>query len=244
MQVSRSFYSVYELAGQKDAVGNGVCAPGQVSHSRTEVVSDWSIPLCGKLHLRCFPALRVTLEDRLSTKPAPETSYIVLWSGEDPALHEALLEELGASGIPYADKPIGEEENAPDPLPIDWKPRFGFEVAVHHSDFPAAKQILEKLLSEGELADVELPAEDETPENDAANVQEQPNATTEEEPTVSVWAGSDPRTIEFLTAAMRENEIPIRTINDGELTVIYVPPSNAPRAREIVREITEGIPPQ
>jgi hypothetical protein len=59
-----------------------------------------------------------------------------------------------------------------------------------------------------------------------------------------VWAGSDPRTIEFLTAAMRENDIPIRTASDDGLTIVYVPPSNAARAREIVREITEGVPPQ
>lgn len=180
----------------------------------------------------------------MSTKPAPETSYIVLWSGEDPAFHEALLEELESSNIPYADRPIGEEENAPDPLPIDWKPRFGFEVAVHHSDLPSAKEILEMLLSKGALADVELPAEDESRGDETANAEPVPSVSAGERPTVSIWAGTDPRIIEFLTAAVRENEIPIRTVKDDELTVIYVPPSNAPRAREIVREITEGIPPQ
>lgn len=184
----------------------------------------------------------------MSTKPAPETSYIVLWSGEDPAFHEALLEELESSNIPYADKPIGEEENAPDPLPIDWKPRFGFEVAVHHADFPAAKQILEKLLSEGEIADVELPDESDAPGDDVARDetlrQEQQGPGRQEQPSVSVWAGTDSRINEFLTAALRENEIPLRAVRDTEVTVIYVPPSNAARAREIVREITEGIPPQ
>jgi hypothetical protein len=183
------------------------------------------------------------LEDRLSTKPAPETSYIVLWSGEDPAFHEALLDELESSGIPYADKPIGEEENAPDPLPIDWKPRFGFEVAVHHPDLVKAKEILEKLLSEGELADVELPAEDDATEAEATNTESRLGAAVGGQPTVSVWAGSDRRIIEFLTAALRENEIPIRTNNEGDLTIIYVPASSAPRAREIVREISEGVPP-
>jgi hypothetical protein len=179
-------------------------------------------------------------EDRLSTKPAPETSYIVLWSGEDPAFHEALLEELDSSAIPYADKPIGEQENAPDPLPIEAKPRFGFEVAVHHSDLPSAKQILERLLTDGELADVELPDRDEGREDG----EEQQGAGPAEQPNVPVWAGTDPRVIEFLTAALRENEIPIRIAREDELRVVYVPPSDAPRAREIVREITEGIPPQ
>jgi hypothetical protein len=184
----------------------------------------------------------------LSTRPAPETSYIVLWSGEDPAFHEALLEELESSSIPYANKPIGEAENAPDPLPINWKPRFGFEVAVHHSDLPAAKQILEKLLSEGAFADVELPDEEGAPENEATERELQrgllQGTGAVEEPSLSVWAGSDPRIIEFLAAALRENEIPIRTASEDELTIVYVPPSNAPRAREIVREITEGVPPQ
>lgn len=179
----------------------------------------------------------------MSTKPAPESSYVVLWSGENPALHEALLQELDLSEIPYADKPIGEEEIDPDPLPIDWKPRFGFEVAVHHADLPRAKEVLEKLLSEGELADVELPAEDEAPGNEESMAEVAPT-TASKRATVSVWAGDDPRIIEFLTAALRENEIPIHMVNDGELTIVYVPPSSAPRAREIVREITEGVPPQ
>jgi hypothetical protein len=182
------------------------------------------------------------LEDRLSTKPAPETSYILLWSGEAPAFHEALLEGLESSGIPYADKPIGEDENAPDPLPIDWKPRFGFEVAVHHPDLPKAKEVLERLLSEGELADVELPAEEDATEGEATKTGPQPGAVGAQ-PSVSVWAGSDPRIIEFLTAALRENEIPIRANNQGDLTTIYVSASSAARAREIVREISEGAPP-
>ena len=178
----------------------------------------------------------------MSTKPALESSYVVLWEGENPAFHEALLQELEESGIPYADKPIGEGEIEPDPLPIDWRPRFGFEVAVHQPDLPQAKAILEKLLSEGELADVELPdaeeeAEELTPEPQAGQA-------GAERASVSVWAGDDPRTTEFLTTALRENEIPIRAVNKGGLTVVYVPPSNAARAREIVREIIEGVPPQ
>jgi hypothetical protein len=179
------------------------------------------------------------MEESMSTKPAPQSSYVVLWTGENPALHEALLEELELSRIAYADKPLGEDEVAPDPLPIDWKPRFGFEVAVHHTDLPAAKEILEKLLSEGELANVELPAEDEAPQDEP-----QPSAAAEEQPTVSVWAGDDSRVLAFVTAALQENGIPVRMENDGELTIVYVPPSDAPRAREIIREIVEGVPPE
>ena len=199
--------------------------------------------LCGKLAF-AIPPSASAMEASVSTKPAPESSYTILWEGENPAFHEALLQELEESGIPYADKPIGEEEIEPNPLPIDWKPRFGFEVAVHQPDLPQAKAILEKLLSEGELADVELPdAEDETGVG-ATTSERQAGEVSEELASVSVWAGSDPRTIEFLMTALRENEILIRAVNEGELTIVYVPPSNAERAREIVREIAEGVPPQ
>lgn len=180
----------------------------------------------------------------MSTKPARESSYVVLWSGENPALHDTLLQELDLSEISYADKPIGEEGNEPDPLPIDWKPRFGFEVAVHHADLPKAKEILERLLSEEELADVELPEQDEAPNDEQATAEKQSREAADEKATVSVWAGDDARIVEFLTAALRENEIPLRTVNESALTTIYVPPSSATRAREIVREITEGAPPQ
>jgi hypothetical protein len=213
------------------------------------------------------------MEEPVSTKSAPESSYVVLWTGENPALHEALLQELDLAEIPYANKPIGEQEIKPDPLPIDWEPRFGFEVAVHHPDLSRAKEILERLLSEGELADVELPAEDDAPEDEVVKgdaqpsgaIDEkatvsvwagddapedevvkgdaQPSGAIDEKATVSVWAGDDAKIVEFLTAALRENEIPIRTVNEGALTVVYVPPSSAARAREIVREITEGVPP-
>jgi len=175
----------------------------------------------------------------MSAKPAPQSSYVVLWAGENPALHDALLEELDLAGIGYADKPLGEEEVTTDPLPVDSKPRFGFEVAVHHSELPAARQILEKLLDEGELADLELPAKDEAPQDEP-----QKSSAAEEPPTVSVWAGDDSRVLAFVTAALLENEIPVGMENESELTIVYVPPSSAPRAREIVREITEGVPPE
>jgi hypothetical protein len=115
---------------------------------------------------------------------------------------------------------------------------------VHQPDLPQAKAILEKLLSEGELADVELPdAEGETGMG-ATTPERQAGEVTAELASVSVWEGDNPRTTDFLMTALRENEIPIRAVNEGGLTIVYVPTSNAERAREIVREIAEGVPPQ
>jgi hypothetical protein len=65
----------------------------------------------------------------MSLKPLLGGSLDLLWAGEDPAMHAALLEELEAAKIRFADKSFGDDEVArtADPLPIDWKPRCGFE---------------------------------------------------------------------------------------------------------------------
>jgi hypothetical protein len=181
------------------------------------------------------------LEASMSSKPAavPEGSFVVLWAGEDPVLHESLLEDLDAAEIPYADKPFGQDEVAPtaDPLPIDWKPRFGFEVAVRSTDLAEAREILEALL-ELEPVDSELPEPD-----GAMSPLEALPAKHDEIPSLRLWSGDDHRLLQFLTDALRENGVPMRTEKSGAQTAILVPPSCEVRASEILREVREGAPP-
>ncbi|HUC53947.1 MAG TPA: hypothetical protein VMR90_07860 [Candidatus Cybelea sp.] len=175
----------------------------------------------------------------MATKPIPQGSLVLLWAGEDPAMHAALLEELEVADIPFSDKTLGDDEVAPtaDPLPIDWKPRFGFEVAVLSTDLAAAQEVLEKLLEE-EPADLEIPAQDGVVASEPPLV-----VATETHPTAEVWHGTDDRIAQFLTAAMQENEIPIHLEIVGEQTRIFVSAGNEKRAREIVREVVEAAPP-
>ena len=175
----------------------------------------------------------------MSSSPGLQGSLVVLWAGEDPGVHTSLLERLDSVGIPYKDLSLGDDEVAPtaDPLPIDWKPRFGFEVAVLSGDMTAARQILEKILDE-EPQDLEIPAQDRSPAEEPT-----PTVATELHPSAQVWAGTDDRIAQFLTAAMQENEIPIHLENPNGETRILVSAANEARAREIVREVTEGAPP-
>jgi len=188
------------------------------------------------------PQPKYTVDGRevMSSKPLRQGSFVMLWAGENPAVHADLLEELQAAGIPFADKSLGDDEVAPtaDPLPIDWKPRFGFEVTVLSTDLAAAKEVLEKLLDE-EPADVEIPARD-----DVAAAEPPLLVATETHPAVEIWNGNDDRMAQFLTSAMQENEIPMHLENPGEQTRIFVSAANEKRAREIVREIVEGAPPE
>jgi hypothetical protein len=176
----------------------------------------------------------------MATGAGPQGSLIMLWAGEDPALHSALLEELEEAGIPYIDKPTGADEVAPtaDTLPIDWRAKFGFEVAVPSSSLAAAEKILEKLLDE-EPVDMEIPAGDEAgPAAEAA-----PGHLSAA--TIAVWtgAGEEQERAEFLSEALKENEIPWRIEAHGSETTLYVPPEEEMLAREIIREIVEGAPP-
>ena len=178
-----------------------------------------------------------------STSPVPDGSFVVLWAGENPALHAALLEQLDSAGIPYADKSFGDDEVAPtaDPLPIDWKPRFGFEVAVLSSDLAGARPILDGLLDR-EPEDVELPPADGAAALSASESQGTPNP--EETPSVQIWSGNNDDRFRFLFDALRENDIPMRLEVAEACTAVLVPPSFESRAREIVREVTQAAPPE
>ena len=176
----------------------------------------------------------------MCASPAAGSLLILLWAGEDPAFYQTLTDSLNSAGIPSRNMAIGDDSITPDadPLPIDWKPRFGFEVAVLSTDVTAAKQILEKQLAL-EPADLELP------EQPLATDEERPlTDETETHPKVEIWNGGDDKISEFLTAALQENEIPMHIETPDGQTHIYVSAANAERAREVVREITLGRPPQ
>ncbi len=49
----------------------------------------------------------------MSSKPIPQGSLVLLWAGEDPAVHAALLEELEAEEIPFSDKSLGDAPDDP-----------------------------------------------------------------------------------------------------------------------------------
>jgi hypothetical protein len=175
----------------------------------------------------------------MATGAEPQGSLVMLWAGEDPTLHSELTEELQSAGIPYVDRPTGDDRVPPtaDILPIDWKPKFGFEVAVPASNLAAAEKILEKLLNE-EPVDMELPAEDGA---DPAALAPDPAHLSQA--TSAVWSGDDQERANFLSQALKENEIPVRAETRGSETTLHVPPEEEMLAREIIREIVESTPP-
>jgi hypothetical protein len=76
-----------------------------------------------------------------------EGNLVLLWSGDDLALHASLLEELRAAGIPYFDRPIGNYSLRafPNRFPASGQSPFGYEVGVLSSHSQTAKAIQEKV---------------------------------------------------------------------------------------------------
>ena len=83
----------------------------------------------------------------LSSDAPSEGNLVLLWSGDDLALHGSLLEELKAEGIPYFNRAISNYslKAFPNQFPGSGVPPFGFEVSVLSSDSERAKAILERV---------------------------------------------------------------------------------------------------
>lgn len=175
----------------------------------------------------------------MSSNAIPRGSLVLLWAGEDAALHTELVEALQAAQIPFFDKQPADEQLAPkvDLFRLEGGAHFGFEVSVLSSRIAEAETILEKLLDE-EPVDMELPAEDES-----APLAPEANAGKLSAATSAVWSGGDNAQADFLSKALKENEIPVRSETNSGGTTLYVPPEEETLAREIIREILEGAPP-
>lgn len=176
----------------------------------------------------------------MASSATPRCSLVLLWAGEDTVLHSALLEALQSANIPFVDKPVGNEPHTPkvDPFRFEGWSRFGFEVSVLASRISEAEGILETLLDE-EPADMELPEEEAaTPAVPALK------EGALSEATAAVWSGTAASQADFLSQALRENEIPARVEKEANEVTIYVPPEEETLAREIIREILEAQPPK
>src|SRR5260370_2235292 len=191
---------------------------------------------------RCHVTLVVDLveADEIIEKAYPGSALVQLWRGEDAALHASILEALAEAGIPFYEQPLG---SGPSARPIDAlldhaHPRFGFDVAVLSSHLAESEAILERLLKEGPV-DMALTA------NEAAEQAKPKRRSAAMSMAISeVWSGEDESLAGFLGVALKENGIPVRVERHGQRAADFCPPEDEGRAREIIREIVEGAPPE
>jgi hypothetical protein len=208
--------------------------------------------------------MRQTGEDgeyRVAGEPGDpnEDPFCSFWKGNDARLHAELCTVLDEAGIPH--NTVYRRDHL-----FNLSNYAAFEIGVPFSMYARAENIVKEAYAADEVQDVgaqevQLLALPERSENlirklpetlspaEEENIPGPPTARESngwhpEDATVQVWSNEDGESGDFLVAALHENGISCRLAKDGRKAVLYVLPENETRAREIVREVVEGIPPE
>jgi len=210
-------------------------------------------------------ALPVTESDSAETSQAAspvesdEDPFCSFWKGDDARIHAELCSVLDDTGIPH--KTVRRQDHL-----FNLSNYPAFQIGVPFSMYERAEEAVKEafdledsdpraaealsvpsLLSETSRSFRKLPST-LTPPSDE-NI---PGPPTEgnlsdalsEEATVKIWSGDDSSLRNMLIASLRENQIGVRQENTGGKSSLFVAAEDEKRAREIVREIVEGAPPQ
>jgi hypothetical protein len=188
-----------------------------------------------------------------------EDPFCSFWKGNDPRVHAELCGVLDDAGIPH--NTVYRRDHL-----FNLSNYAAYEVGVPFSMYERAENVIKEAYDTDDVADVGaqdvqlrvLPQRSEhtmrkLPETlmpgEEQNIPGPPNAgeATDwypEDATAKVWSTENAEPTDFLVAALHENAIPCRLAKSGPKADLYVLPENETRAREIVREIIEGIPPE
>ncbi len=199
----------------------------------------------------------------LADQPPPdpgdpnEDPFCSFWKGEDARVHAELCEVLEEAGIPH--KTVFRRDHL---FYLSNNP--GYQVGVPFSLFEKAEKAVQEAFGTEDAEEREylntprlleslrernqrLPST-MTPDPEE-NIPGPPSAGEEsdwypEDATVSVWSTDAGEPSDFLVAALHENGVNCRVDQEGTRAKLYVLPDDAARAREIVREVVEGEPPE
>jgi hypothetical protein len=243
------------------------------SRPRTSLlVVDFSLamycPLCGAEYRPEFAVCsdcQVALVPDPPRSPSPnpptddtsgDTSFALVWSGSDPRKHAEVSEALDRQRIPA--RTLRREDHLFNPT---IHPEF--EVYVPVGLMSSAREALQQAnLAEDdseeltESGTLEIPAEEGAPDypNDTNDERGDPLNFDPQDATVEIWSGQDFDMAAMVASSLRENHIPYRSDSDitepnsasGETPAarLLVFPEDEKRAKEIVRQIVDAVPPR
>jgi hypothetical protein len=177
----------------------------------------------------------------MSILPTNDDSLQILWGGSDLAKLTALQAALRDDGIRFWDTMVYHPSvGVLSSEPYYMQATRGFEIRVRASDLERARTALEWVESKETASGA--PGEGLKPgADDLYSKQELPYDWDSSEATSEAWAGEDEAMAEYLASALRENGIPSRIPDEpGHRVRLCVRPGDQTRAREIIREISEG----
>lgn len=196
---------------------------------------------CGVELVYELPAAALAVVEPVEPGDPQEDPFCSFWKGDDPRVHAELCELLDGQGIPY--KTIRRQDHL-----FNWNTKSAFEIGVPFSRFDRAEAVVKEAYEGGDGAaseeaavPLELP---EFAEAREARADWDPGDWYPEDAVVEIWAGELAEMGELLAAALRENRIHARVAEVGGTYTVFVLPADEGRAREIVRGVVEGVPPE
>jgi len=217
-------------------------------------------PLCGSEYR---PGFSVCSDCQVALVPDPppassaETaaaggSFVTVWAGDDPLKHGEVREALDRRKIPA--RTLQREDRS---FNLATQPAFEIYVPVDFTD--AARRAIKGIDStEQEAARLSESGIPEIPAEEGwSNEDEERGGTLDLDPldaTIEIWSGEDPDTAAMIVSSLRENQILCRSelgIEEsrnaseeiGPITLLVFP-ADERRARAIVREIVDAVPPE
>ena len=186
-----------------------------------------------------------------------EDPYCSFWKGDDPRVHAELCAVLDEAGIPH--NTVYRRDHL-----FNLRNNAAYEVGVPFSMYARAENVVKEAYGTDDVGDVGAQELQGTPElsfrpirklpqtltpAEEENIPGPPSAGEEhdwypEDATAKVWSTETEEPCQFLVAALHENGIRCRVDRDGARANLYVWPEDENRAREIIREVVEGTPPE
>ena len=219
--------------------------------------TDCDVDLVHELPLARLDAF----ESHQDTSPGDdeEDPFCSFWKGDDERLHAELCTVLDEAGIPhktvrrqdhlfnlnnYPAFQIGipfslfekAEAAVKDAYGMDSSDPDAVQSLTSAAFIPDRSRVIQK------LPNMLTPAEEE-------NIPGPPDAGEDAEMEfdgrgIEIWSGDDSSLGDMLVASLQENKIGVRRKNSLGKQSLFVSSREAERAREIVKEVVEGVPPE
>jgi hypothetical protein len=188
-----------------------------------------------------LPAAAIVPPETVDPGDPEENPFCSFWKGDDPRVHAELCELLAEQGIPC--RTIRRQDHL-----FNWNTRSAFEIGVPFSQFDRAEAVVKEAYSgENEPASETVVVPLELPEfvrRREPRAAWDPERWYPEDASVEIWEGGQPEMGELLAASLSENQIHARVAEAKGVHRLFVLPEDEARAREILREVVEGVPPE
>ncbi len=185
-----------------------------------------------------------------------EDPYCSFWKGDDPRVHAELCEVLEQAGIPH--NTVYRRDHL-----FNLRTNAAYEVGVPFSMYERAEQVVKEAYQATDEEDVGAQEGQLRPQMAGQSLRRLPATLAPEGEekipgppsagngsdgcpegaTKKVWSTERGESSDFLVSALQENGIHCRVDKNHACSALYVLPDDENRAREIVREVVEGAPP-